>query len=161
MGQRCIVAAQPNDREKSNAISESPPVERDLRDARQVGRMQRFILSRSGDRADDLEEESRAWHIQCTECGSSKSVWELGGVRYKAASRGKRIRGHCSTCGTRRWLRYVRIDPDDSSEAADHGVEADAGAHRRTDEVAGLDGDHIADTTSAPDGSDGGSGPAA
>lgn len=65
-----------------------------------------------------MEEESRAWHIQCTECGSSKSVWELGGVRYKAASSGKRIRGHCSVCGTRRWLRYVRIDPDHSSAPA-------------------------------------------
>lgn len=76
-----------------------------------MGRIQRFILSLSGSRSDEVEADSRAWHLQCPDCGSSKSLWELGGVRYKATSTGKRIRGHCSTCGTRRWLRYVRVDP--------------------------------------------------
>jgi hypothetical protein len=131
---------------------------RDLRYARYVFRVQRFILSRSGGRAGDVEAESRAWHIQCPVCGSSKSIWELGGVRYRAASRGKRIRGHCSVCGTRRWLHYVRIDPAGSAETAEGGdadsaTEGDAGVGpgARPDEGAGPEEGHPFDRSKGDD----------
>ncbi|MFN3218814.1 MAG: hypothetical protein ACE367_20145 [Acidimicrobiales bacterium] len=90
-----------------------------------MGRIQRFIRARSGSNAAAVEAESRAWHIQCPVCSTSKSIWDLGGVRYKAASTGKRIRGHCSTCGTRRWLHYVRIDPAISPPPEAGGADAD------------------------------------
>jgi hypothetical protein len=56
--------------------------------------------------------ESEQWFICCPECGNSKSVAELGGIRYRAASRGKRTYGMCSRCGKRRWLKWERRYPD-------------------------------------------------
>lgn len=42
------------------------------------------------------------------ECGFSISVWEAGGVRWKAASKKKRVLGHCPTCGQMKMLRLER-----------------------------------------------------
>jgi hypothetical protein len=36
-------------------------------------------------RADSIEKESRAWMMRCEKCGFEQSVWEYGGVRWKAA----------------------------------------------------------------------------
>ncbi|MEM7116829.1 MAG: hypothetical protein AAF614_30640 [Chloroflexota bacterium] len=52
----------------------------------------------------DVEAESRSWRLACS-CGHATSVWEIGGIRYKAASSGKRIRFTCKYCGQRRWHR--------------------------------------------------------
>ena len=49
--------------------------------------------------ADDMQVESRAWRIRCCGCGASRSVWEAGGIRWRAASVGKRTVVHCSHCG--------------------------------------------------------------
>jgi len=35
--------------------------------------------------AASMEEESRSWIARCPHCGSEKSVWDLGGIRWKAA----------------------------------------------------------------------------
>jgi hypothetical protein len=44
------------------------------------------------------EAESRAWKATCPACGTKTSVWDLGGLRYKAA--GKPLRGlRCRACG--------------------------------------------------------------
>jgi hypothetical protein len=45
------------------------------------------------------EAESRKWIATCPGCGKQTSVWDLGGLRYKAA--GTPLRGYtCAGCGT-------------------------------------------------------------
>jgi endogenous inhibitor of DNA gyrase (YacG/DUF329 family) len=44
------------------------------------------------------EAESRAWIGQCPNCGTRNSIWDVGGIRYKAAGR-PTIRVKCPTCG--------------------------------------------------------------
>jgi len=43
------------------------------------------------------EAESRKWIATCPSCGSQNSIWDLGGLRYKAA--GNPVRGMvCPSC---------------------------------------------------------------
>ena len=47
----------------------------------------------------EAEADSRAWKDTCPSCGLKTSVWDLGGLRYKAAGRPRRgLR--CRACGT-------------------------------------------------------------
>ena len=54
------------------------------------------------------EADSKAWLIVCPHCGFSRSVWETGGVRYKAAGENKRMRMSCPNCGQAGWHRIVK-----------------------------------------------------
>jgi hypothetical protein len=65
------------------------------------------VLPRSW--AEDMRAESESWKIRCLGCGASKSVWEVGGVRWKAKSRGKRMLVHCSQCGGLRMAAVERV----------------------------------------------------
>jgi hypothetical protein len=50
--------------------------------------------------ASSMEAESREWMMRCRACDAERSVWDLGGLRYKA--RGRRITIiRCPECGTR------------------------------------------------------------
>jgi len=69
---------------------------------------QRLVTRLAPHRAAAIERESREWIVTCPHCGRSASYWELGGVRYKAASKGKRIRGRCSRCNRRVWAKVER-----------------------------------------------------
>jgi formylmethanofuran dehydrogenase subunit E len=52
--------------------------------------------------------DSQDWMMRCP-CGHETSVWDLGGIRYKAASSaGKRTMIKCRKCGERTWHRYYR-----------------------------------------------------
>lgn len=46
-----------------------------------------------------IRESSERWVIQCKKCDEERSVWCCGGIRFGAASKGKRVAAHCSTCG--------------------------------------------------------------
>jgi predicted RNA-binding Zn-ribbon protein involved in translation (DUF1610 family) len=59
-------------------------------------------------RAGDMEDESREWMLICPKCGHERSFWEIGGIRYKARSRGKRTGLRCPTCGKLRMHRVER-----------------------------------------------------
>jgi hypothetical protein len=49
--------------------------------------------------AESMEKESREWMMQCNSCGFERSVWDTGGIRWKAA--GEPIRYMlCGSCGT-------------------------------------------------------------
>jgi translation initiation factor 2 beta subunit (eIF-2beta)/eIF-5 len=73
-----------------------------------VSLVQRFFLAVLPQRwADDMRAESQAWMLRCTGCGASRSVWDLGGIRWKAASVGKRTVGYCSHCGG---IRAVQVE---------------------------------------------------
>ena len=62
---------------------------------------QRLFLGLMPGRAADIERESREWWIVCPTCGHERTYWDIGGVRYKARSRGKRLGLRCSNCGKR------------------------------------------------------------
>ena len=68
-------------------------------------RAQRFFVRLFGE---GVERESREWLAICSKCGHERSIWELGGVRFKAASKGKRQRMRCPACGEAGWHRIER-----------------------------------------------------
>lgn len=45
-----------------------------------------------------MEKESREWMMRCADCGAETSVWDLGGIRWKAAGNPTR-RMRCAKCG--------------------------------------------------------------
>ena len=56
--------------------------------------------------AEDMRTESLEWMMQCP-CGDEISVWDSGGIRYKAAGNPKRLRA-CPKCGKRTWHNVYR-----------------------------------------------------
>ena len=58
--------------------------------------------------AEDMRRESREWRIRCLSCDRARTVWELGGVRWKARSLGKRTLVRCRVCGGRRGHALAR-----------------------------------------------------
>jgi len=53
-----------------------------------------------------MEHESRAWIVEGA-CGYRTSVWEAGGIRYKARGT-RRTWGKCPGCGKRHGFRIYR-----------------------------------------------------
>jgi hypothetical protein len=49
-----------------------------------------------------MEAESRAWKVRCETCGAERSVWDIGGIRWKAAGN-RRSLIMCQGCGGARW----------------------------------------------------------
>jgi hypothetical protein len=72
-----------------------------VNDGRRPSLTQRIVLRLLGSRAEAIERESREWFITCANCGFDRTSWDLGGIRYKAKSRGKWIRMRCRSCGKR------------------------------------------------------------
>jgi DNA-directed RNA polymerase subunit RPC12/RpoP len=64
---------------------------------------QRIVLGLMPGRADEIERHSREWFIVCPNCGFERTYWDIGGVRYKARSRGKRLGMRCPSCEKRGW----------------------------------------------------------
>ncbi len=56
--------------------------------------------------AKNMEAESRQWMVRCP-CGYEKSVWELGGIRWKARGNPHQLR-QCPQCGQRTWHTITR-----------------------------------------------------
>ena len=49
-----------------------------------------------------MEEESKQWMVKCSNCGHERSIWSMGGIRYKAAGN-PRMNRICPNCGQRSW----------------------------------------------------------
>jgi predicted RNA-binding Zn-ribbon protein involved in translation (DUF1610 family) len=47
--------------------------------------------------AQDMEAESRAWILHCPNCGMERSLWDAGGIRWKAYSN-KTVMMRCPQC---------------------------------------------------------------
>lgn len=62
-----------------------------------VQRLILAILPRSAARA--AEEESKRWMLKCP-CGHQRSIWDAGGIRWKAAGNPHRLM-RCPKCGQR------------------------------------------------------------
>ena len=60
-----------------------------------------------------MERESRLWKAECPNCRADTPLWEMGGVRYRAAGEPKK-RMRCPACGQTGWLRihWTGGDPD-------------------------------------------------
>lgn len=56
--------------------------------------------------AADMEAESRSWMIRCP-CGYEQSIWDLGGIRWKATGNPKRLM-RCTQCGNTTWHTIYR-----------------------------------------------------
>jgi hypothetical protein len=54
-----------------------------------------------------MEAESREWMVHCRTCGAEQSVWDLGGVRWKAKGTKWTFR-RCPECGKRGWHKVYR-----------------------------------------------------
>lgn len=63
--------------------------------------------------ADAIEAESRQWMMRCS-CGHEISVWDAGGVRYKAAGNPVRL-WLCPTCGYTKHTVYKKDVPPSPS----------------------------------------------
>ena len=48
------------------------------------------------------EAESKEWKLVCRTCSTERSVWEVGGMRWKAKSVGRVVGMRCPTCETLR-----------------------------------------------------------
>ena len=59
-----------------------------------------------------IKRESEQWVARCPVCSAERSVWEIGGIRYKAASVGKRVLVHCPQCDKTRMMPLVFREPD-------------------------------------------------
>jgi hypothetical protein len=59
-----------------------------------------------------MEADSRLWIVRCS-CGFTRSVWEMGGIRYKAIGE-PRWYMKCSQCGKRSWHK-VSYEPPHKS----------------------------------------------
>jgi hypothetical protein len=54
-----------------------------------------------------MEAESRAWLARCSTCGHERSIWELGGVRWKATGKPRRML-RCPQRAHTRWHEIHR-----------------------------------------------------
>jgi predicted RNA-binding Zn-ribbon protein involved in translation (DUF1610 family) len=60
-----------------------------------------------------VEAESRNWIMQCPRCGHEVSVWDYGGMRYRAPGPVYRL-GRCPDCHKVGMLRVFKRDPLDA-----------------------------------------------
>lgn len=60
------------------------------------------VLPKSWSQA--IQAESQRWLLRCPACGDVRSIWDVGGVRFKARSTGKVVRIWCPQCGQTRTM---------------------------------------------------------
>ncbi|MCL4861664.1 MAG: hypothetical protein KJZ93_19755 [Caldilineaceae bacterium] len=71
--------------------------------------IQRLVVSLLPKRwSDAIRAESQSWVLRCSVCGTARSVWDMGGIRYKAASVGRRVVVRCGQCGKFREMSLER-----------------------------------------------------
>ena len=73
---------------------------------------QRLILAVvSHDTARDMDAHSRAWTLVCSACGGKTSIWDAGGIRWKAKGKPPTLTViRCSECG-KRTMHRLEHDP--------------------------------------------------
>lgn len=55
-----------------------------------------------------IEAESREWTFRCFECRHERSLWDMGGMRWKSNKPTQRYRTWCPKCGRRTWHTLAR-----------------------------------------------------
>ena len=56
--------------------------------------------------ARSMEADSRQWMVRC-ECGHQRSVWDMGGIRWKACGNPRWFL-KCPACGKSSWQRVYK-----------------------------------------------------
>ncbi len=56
---------------------------------------------------ESMEADSRAWKVRCPNCEHERSVWEMGGIRWKAYGNPRWFL-RCSSCGGRHWHKVYK-----------------------------------------------------
>jgi hypothetical protein len=69
--------------------------------------------------ASSMEAESRAWIVGCPACCFERSIWDLGGIRWKATG-SKRILARCPNCGKVAWQNVYYQEPGEPTGASPH-----------------------------------------
>ena len=54
-----------------------------------------------------MEVESKAWKVQCSNCGHERSIWDMGGIRWKAHGE-KALYQRCVNCDQRSLLKVYK-----------------------------------------------------
>lgn len=57
--------------------------------------------------AASMEADSRSWMMRCPECGYEKSIWDMGGIKWKAKGESRNFQ-RCIQCGKRSWHKLYR-----------------------------------------------------
>lgn len=73
-------------------------------------RFQRFrnnLKQKAAERKEAMKEESMLWGFICKSCNERTSIWEAGGVRYKAKGE-PRMRIKCPKCGVAAMQKVTR-----------------------------------------------------
>lgn len=73
-----------------------------------LSRAQRLITRWVGpETAAAMEAHSRAWLVRCPNCGHERSIWEIGGIRYKAVGSQRNLM-RCPRCGKAGWHKVYK-----------------------------------------------------
>jgi len=59
-----------------------------------------------------IEADTRKWLIECP-CGHRRDLWEMGGIRYKAAGEPRRLM-RCPHCGHLTWHKIRKKTQQES-----------------------------------------------
>jgi hypothetical protein len=51
---------------------------------------------------EDMKKSSSSWMVQCPNCKYERSIWEMGGIRWKAAGNPRVLRV-CPNCSQKSW----------------------------------------------------------
>ena len=79
-----------------------------LEGARTLSGIQKFLqMILPKEWSADMEAESRGWKLRCPSCGLECSIWDLGGVRWKAEGNPRRL-ARCRNCGRKGWHEIRR-----------------------------------------------------
>ena len=70
-----------------------------------IRKLLRLLTSR--EKFAKIEDESRDWFWTCQSCGFEFSVWDIGGIRYKASGNPEKL-VRCPSCKTSAILRLKR-----------------------------------------------------
>jgi hypothetical protein len=70
--------------------------------------VQRLVMLLPKRWSDAMRADSHNWLLTCPVCGTVRTVWDIGGVRYKGYSRGKVTGVYCTTCQAWRMMPMTR-----------------------------------------------------
>lgn len=52
--------------------------------------------------AESMEADSRKWMLKCPNCQYERSIWDIGGIRWKATGNSRNYM-RCPNCGQSGW----------------------------------------------------------
>ena len=75
----------------------------------ELSKTQKSIKKLSSDKKfEKIKAESKQWCFTC-ECGKESSIWDTGGIRYKASGQPKK-RLICPHCQEIKWMKLYKKD---------------------------------------------------